>query len=306
MAGSNSITNDPYEQMPNNLPISCRNMVFNAHESYPFENSMPYSQTSSISTRVTDSILSDNENKSTHNLRHSDQLYIRNSTCPTPNSYPSSNYTPNLQMTSPMYPVRQPPIHSISRVRSEDSNSCISSSNRMQNHGSYFSNQPPSTSQYFSNSACYSQSRSGHVFSPRSQYTPSQSVYRDMSQNENYLIGDRRYCTSQSNSTIQANIRHSNMGTIGNWSVDKNSSYAGNQQDTIIPQGINNSNVVGYSTESNPANIDQHPDSCQQFIPNPPNSHFISDSVDHVNSSLDNPSSGVESHWLNENMRSTT
>lgn len=194
-------------------------------------------------------------------------------------------------MTSPMYPVRQPPIHSISRVRSEDSNSCINSSNRIQNHGSYFSNQPPSTSQYFSNSACYSQSRSSHVFSPHSQYTPSQSVYRDMSQNENYLIGDRRYCTSQSNSTIQANIRHSNMGTIGNWSVDKNSSYAGNQQDTIIPQGINNSNVVGYSTESNPANIDQHPDSCQQFIPNPQNSHFISDSMDHVNSSLDNPSS---------------
>ncbi|CAH8541810.1 unnamed protein product [Schistosoma intercalatum] len=321
---------DFYEQMPNNPPISCRNIVFNTHESYPFENSMPYSQNSSISTRVTDSILSDNENKSTHNLRHSDQLSIQNSTCPTPkyvnfpdtdnlpcdrtfqttqqpvskrwptqeqhlfnpySSYPSSNYTHNLQMTSPMYPVRQPPIHSISRVRSEDSNSCINSSNRIQNHGSYFSNQPPSASQYFSNSACYSQSRSSHVFSPHSQYTPSQSVYRDMSQHENYLIGDRRYCTSQSNSTIQANIRHSNMGAIGNWSVDKNSSYSGNQQDTIIPQGINNTNVVGYSTESNPANIDQHPDSCQQFIPNPQNSHFISDSVDHVNSSLDNPSS---------------
>lgn len=191
-----------------------------------------------------------------------------------------------------MYPVRQPSIHSISRVKSEDSNSCINSSNRMQNHGSYFSNQPPSASQYFPNSVCYTQSRPSQFFSPHSQYTPSQSVYRDMSQNENYVIGDRRYSTSQSNSTIQANIRHSNMGTIGNWSVDKNSFYSGNQQDTIIPQGINNSNVVGYSTESNAANIDQHPDSCQQFVPNPQNSHFISNSVDHVNSSLDNPSSG--------------
>lgn len=82
--------------MPNNPPISCRNIVFNTHESYPFENSMPYSQNSSISTRVTDSILSDNENKSTHNLRHSDQLSIRNSTCPTPKyvNFPDTDNLP--------------------------------------------------------------------------------------------------------------------------------------------------------------------------------------------------------------------
>ncbi|CAH8504795.1 unnamed protein product [Schistosoma turkestanicum] len=230
-------------------------------------------------------------------------------------SYPSLSYTPSPQMTSPMYhSVGQSSIiHSISRVKSENSNP-----NRIPNHTSYFSNRPPSSdSQYYSNSVCYPQSRPSQFCSPHSQYyTPpqppssqSQSVYRDMSQNENYIVSSSSSSSSSSSDgryfNSHFNVRHSNMELVGNWSVDKNSSYntptntntsiIGNHQqqqqgNIIISQGINNTNLIGYSIESNnnPLNNNndqQHCDNHQQFVHNSKNSRYIlSNSIDHMNS----------------------
>ncbi|TNN09484.1 Zinc finger isoform 1 [Schistosoma japonicum] len=312
------------EQMPIN-PISYRNVAVGARESYPFENTTPCSQNNSQVADYT--LFHDSENRSTH-VRTLDQLPVQDSGCPTPkytnypdindnlncdrmfqttqqtvnkrwpseqqrlfnlySSYPSSNYTPNLQMTSPLYPVGQPSMHSISRSKPENPDSFVNSISRIQNHGPYFSNQTSSASQHFSNS----QVRTNHCFSPHIHYAPSQSICRDISQSGSYSIGcggDRRYSTSQSSSTMQPNIRHSsNMETVGNWSVNKNSPFSGNQQDTLLPHGNTNSSLVAHSIKTN--SIDQRPNSRQHFIHNPQNSCYISNPVNHTGS-LDNQSS---------------
>ncbi|KAK4471574.1 hypothetical protein MN116_004990 [Schistosoma mekongi] len=306
------------EQMPIN-PISYRNVAVGAREPCPFENIISCSQNNS--SQVVEYIpFYDSENRSTH-VRRLDQLPLQDSGCPTSkyanypdisdnlncdrtfqttqqtvnkrwpseqqrlfnlyNSCPSSNYTPNLQMTSPLYPVGQPSIHSISRSKPENSDSSVNSISRIQNHGPYFSNQTSN-----------SQVRTSQYFSPHIHYVPSQSICRDISQSGSYSIGcdgDRRYSTSQPNFSLQPNNRHSsNLEIVGNWSINRNTPFSGNQQDTILSHGITNSNLVAHSMETN--SIDQRPNKRQHFIHNSQNSCFISNPMSHAGSS-DNQSS---------------
>ncbi|CAH8850470.1 unnamed protein product [Trichobilharzia szidati] len=100
------------QQIPMNSSIPYRNMLVNGRESFPYENSMPYSQYNNFpaSTQVMHSTMFNNNTNTNNNsssndmmnklnsFQHFEQFPVRNTNCPTKYSqhYPDNDHNNNL------------------------------------------------------------------------------------------------------------------------------------------------------------------------------------------------------------------